>query len=107
MSVTARSHRLGPVAAIPVGEGRVFHADGAEVAVFRDRSGEIYATGAECPHRGGPLADGLVGNHSVICPLHGFVFDLRTGIAPGRECGRLATHHVDVDERGELILELA
>ena len=58
-------------------------SDGRDVAVFRCRSGEVYATEAECPHRGGPLADGLVGSHSVICPLHGFVFDLRTGEAAG------------------------
>ena len=60
--------------------------DGRDIAVFRCRSGEVYATEAECPHRGGPLADGLVGGHSVICPLHGFVFDLRTGEAAGQEC---------------------
>lgn len=106
MSAAAARHGLGPIDAIPLGEARVFRVDGRDVAVFRCRGGEVYATGAECPHRGGPLADGLVGSHSVICPLHGFVFDLRTGEAPGRECGRLATHHVTVTAGGELTLEL-
>jgi nitrite reductase (NADH) small subunit len=101
------THPLGPIEAIPLGEGRVFRVDGRDLAVFRCRSGAVYATGAECPHRGGPLADGLVGNHSVICPLHGFVFDLRTGEAPGRECGHLATHPVLVTTSGELTVELA
>lgn len=107
MSAATTRHGLGPVDAIPLGEARVFRVDGREVAVFRCRSGAVYATAAECPHRGGPLADGLVGNHSVICPLHGFVFDLRTGDAPGRECARLVTHPVIVGADGELTLELA
>jgi nitrite reductase (NADH) small subunit len=107
MSRAATLHSLGPVDAIPLGEARVFRVEGRDVAVFRCRSGDVYATGATCPHRGGPLADGLVGNHSVICPLHGFVFDLRTGEAPGRECRRLVTHSVLVTVSGELTLELA
>jgi len=107
VSAPAVLHALGPIDAIPLGEARVFRVEGREVAVFRCRSGDVYATGAECPHRGGPLADGLVGSHSVICPLHGFAFDLRTGEAPGRECGRLATHRVMVTAAGELTLELA
>lgn len=107
MTAPETRHVLGPVAAIPLGEARVFRVDGREVAVFRCRSGDVYAVEAECPHRGGPLADGLVGNHSVICPLHGFVFDLRTGEAPGRECDRLVTHRVLVTDGGELKLELA
>jgi nitrite reductase (NADH) small subunit len=107
MSVTAQLHQLGPVDRIPIGEARVFAIEGRDVAVFRCRSGEVFATSAECPHRGGPLADGLVGGHSVICPMHGFVFDLRTGEAPGRECGRLSTHRVSVTAGGQLTLELA
>jgi nitrite reductase (NADH) small subunit len=106
MSATT-SHCLGPVDAIPLGEGRVFRVEGQDVAVFRCRSGAVYATSATCPHRGGPLADGLVGSHSVICPLHGFLFDLRTGEAPGRECERLVRHRVEVAGNGLVTVELA
>lgn len=107
MSIATQLHELGPVERIPLGEARVFRVDGREVAVFRCRSGEVFATSAECPHRGGPLADGLVGGHSVICPMHGFVFDLRTGEAPGRECSRLETHRASVTPAGQLTVELA
>jgi len=107
MSLVTTAHSLGPVDRIPLGEARVFHIDGRQVAIFRCRSGEVFATSAECPHAGGPLADGLVGSHSVICPLHGLVFDLRTGEAPGRECGRLTTHRVAITAAGELTLDLA
>ena len=106
MSVATTPHSLGPVERIPIGEARVFDVGGRQIAVFRCRSGDVYATSAECPHQGGPLADGLVGSHSVICPLHGFVFDLRSGDAPGRECGRLTTHRVAVTANGDLMLDL-
>ena len=105
MSATT-SYCLGPVDAIPLGEGRVFRVEGRDIAVFRCRSGEVYATSAACPHRGGPLADGLVGNHSVVCPLHGFLFDLRTGAAPGRDCQPLVRHRVEIVRDGLVLVEL-
>lgn len=106
MSAAASLFTLGPADAVPVGEGRVFSIDGRDIVVFRSRNGAVYAANASCPHRGGPLADGLLGDHSVICPLHGFLFDLRTGEAPGRECERLVTYRVEVSGSGDLLLEL-
>ncbi len=70
---------LGPVDQIPFGEGRTFVVDGRQIAVFRLRDGSLRALGAVCRHRGGPLADGLVDSHVVICPLHGFTYDLASG----------------------------
>ena len=49
----------GPVASIPAGEGRTFPAGTKRIAVFRTRQGALFASQADCPHRGGPLADGL------------------------------------------------
>ena len=107
MSVATTQHSLGPIDQIPVGEARVFRVEGRAIAVFRCRSGDLFAAGAECPHRGGPLADGVIGGHSVICPLHGYLFDLRTGEPVGRECARLATYRVGVTGAGDLTLDLA
>lgn len=70
---------LGPVEAIPVGEGRTFAVDGAQIAVYRMRDGSLRALDAVCPHRGGPLADGLTDDIQVVCPLHNYAFDLSTG----------------------------
>ncbi len=106
MSATSTVFPAGPLDQVPIGEGRVFRAAGRDIAVFRCRTGQVYATAAECPHRGGPLADGLVGNGSVICPLHGRVFDLRTGEAKDHACQRLATYQVDVSPAGELTIAL-
>ena len=60
---------------------------------------------AECPHRGGPLADGLVGGTTLICPLHAWKFDLTTGEALFGDCG-IKTFPVRVDECGRIILTI-
>ena len=65
-----QEHRIGRLAEIPPGEGRTYEVAGRRVAVFRTRAGQVFATQAECPHRNGPLADGLVGGSTVVCPLH-------------------------------------
>src|SRR4051812_2648805 len=73
--------------AIPAGEGRTFEIEGERVAVFHTRTGEVFATQAECPHKGGPLADGLVGGTTLVCPLHTWKFHLKTGEAILGSCG--------------------
>lgn len=95
--------KLGSVDNIPPGEGRVFAVEGEKIAVFRTRGGEVYAVQAECPHRGGPLADGLLGGSTLICPLHGWKFDLKTGQALFGDCG-LKTYSVSVDASRHLVL---
>ena len=95
---------LGPVEAIPLGEGRTCVVEGQEVAVFRTREGEVLAVQARCPHRGGPLADGLIGSGTVVCPLHAHRFDLRTGDPVGRECPPLTTYAIEVTPEGRLLL---
>jgi nitrite reductase (NADH) small subunit len=74
---------LGALEEIPVGEGRTYAVEGAQVAVFRLRDGTLRAIDALCPHRGGPLADGLIDERVVVCPLHGHTFDMCTGVEAG------------------------
>lgn len=94
---------LGPVDGIPMGEGRTFAVGNERVAVFRTRSGDLFAVQAECPHKRGPLADGLLGGTTLICPLHSWKFDLRSGEALMGDCG-LRTYAVRVDEQGQILL---
>lgn len=101
---TPRFLELGSSTLIPPGEGRVFEVGARRVAVFRTRGGELFATQAECPHRGGPLADGLVGGGRVVCPLHGFQFDLRTGDAVNDRCEMLTTYRVSETADGRIVL---
>jgi len=70
---------LGAIDFIPFGEGRAYQVDDVAVTVFRQRDGKLFATQSHCPHRQGPLADGIVGAGTVICPFHGWKFDLATG----------------------------
>ena len=97
---------LGPLAAIPEGEGRTFVVDGRRLAVFRGRDGAVFATQAECPHKGGPLADGLLGSGTLICPLHSLKFDLTTGKALNSDCS-LRTYAVSLSDNGQLLVDLA
>jgi nitrite reductase (NADH) small subunit len=84
---------------IPLGEGRAITLDGRRVAIFR-AGGGWYAIDAVCPHRGGPLADGIVCDSAVICPLHDRRFDLETGAALTTGDG-VATYPVEV--RGDRV----
>lgn len=70
---------IGPLDAIAPGQGRAFIVAGRTIAVFRQRDGRVFATDNQCPHRGGPLAEGIVGNGTVICPLHSWKIDLSSG----------------------------
>lgn len=87
---------LGGVDEIPPGEGRVFALGGERVAVFRSRNGKFYAVQSDCPHQGGPLADGVVGGCAVVCPLHSWKFDLETGQCLSGGEARLRTYSLRV-----------
>jgi nitrite reductase (NADH) small subunit len=97
---------LAPVSSIPEGEGRTFSVGGAKLAVFRSRGGEVYATQAECPHKGGPLADGLLGGTTLICPLHAQKFDLATGQALSESGCSLKTYPARLNASGQILVEL-
>ncbi|HXG18141.1 MAG TPA: nitrite reductase small subunit NirD [Methylomirabilota bacterium] len=86
---------LGPVNFIPLGEGRAYIVNDVTIAVFRQRDGRLFAADNACPHRGGPLADGIVGAGKVICPLHAWKFDLETGRCLG-ENATIRTYPVQV-----------
>ena len=95
---------IGHVSQVPLGEGRNFKVDGEIVTVFRTRAQEVFATQPRCPHKGGPLSDGLLGGATLVCPLHDIAFDLRTGESLTGHC-RLRTYPVRTTEDGRLILE--
>jgi nitrite reductase (NADH) small subunit len=102
----ANTIALGPIDQIPVGEGRNFAVNNEMIAVFRTRAGEVYATQAHCPHRSGPLADGLLGATTIVCPLHDRVFDLKSGDGPAPECLKLKTYPVSLNDAREVVLLL-
>jgi nitrite reductase (NADH) small subunit len=98
--------RVGSAGDVPLLEGRSTTVGGRRIAVFRLRDG-FAAIDAECPHRGGPLSDGIVAERCVSCPLHNWRFDLRTGAAAGGgAAGSVAVHEV-IERDGDLYVRLA
>ena len=76
------------------------------VAVFRTGEDEVFALNNACPHKSGPLAEGIVHGKSVTCPLHNWVISLETGEAQGADQGRVATYPARV-EQGRILLDPA
>jgi len=101
---TGVTFNLGSVEKIPLGEGREYQVAGCLIAIFRERSGALFATQARCPHRDGHLADGIIGAGRVICPLHAFKFELSTGRPLLCSCPSLATYSVRLNQDGEILL---
>ncbi len=93
---------------IPVlGARRVARAKGIEVAVFRNAQDKVFALLDRCPHKGGPLSQGIVFGETVACPLHNWSIGLTDGCAKGPDAGctpRFAVKvenglvHLDADE---------
>ena len=96
---------VGPLDAIPrLGARRIETPDG-EIAVFRTATDGVFALDNRCPHRGGPLSEGIVHGESVTCPLHNLVLNLLTGSADDPEEGCARTHPVRL-EGGRILLGL-
>jgi nitrite reductase (NADH) small subunit len=81
---------IGTLESIPPLGSRVVASPEGDIAVFRLKDDRILAVYDVCPHKRGPLSQGIVHGHSVTCPLHNWVIDLTTGIAeaPDEGCTR-------------------
>ncbi len=84
---------------IPVlGARRITRADGPEVAVFRTAEGKVFALLDRCPHKGGPLSQGIVFGESVACPLHNWTIGLDDGCAKAPDVGCTRRFAVRVED---------
>lgn len=96
-SMTADWLDLGPVEQIPLrGARSVPVAGGEELAVFRTGDNRVYALVNRCPHKGGPLSQGIVQGDKVACPLHDWKISLVTGEAAAPDKGCVPTIPVRV-----------
>ena len=87
------------VADIPVlGSRRVQRAKGMDVAVFRNDQDQVFALLDRCPHKGGPLSQGIVFGTSVACPLHNWTIGLATGCAKEPDEGCTQSFQVQVTD---------
>lgn len=76
---TMRWAEIGKMTDIPQRGARVVKASGVCIAVFRTARDEVFALEDRCPHKGGPLSNGIVHGNAVTCPLHNLVIDLSSG----------------------------
>lgn len=84
---------------------RVVAAPGGDIAVFRTLDDAVFALLDRCPHKGGPLSQGIVHGHAVTCPLHNWVIDLGSGEAAAPDNGCTPRIPVRVQD-GRVLLAL-
>ena len=87
---------IGRVEAIPRRGARCVNTPGGKIAVFRTAEDQIFAIEDRCPHKGGPLSQGIVHAAQVTCPLHNWVISLETGKAQGADEGSVRTIPLEV-----------
>ncbi len=87
---------IGPLSEIPQRGARIIRRQAGDIAIFRTSDDEVFALDDNCPHKGGPLSQGIVHDCRVTCPLHNWVLELKTGEAVAPDQGRVATHQVEL-----------
>jgi nitrite reductase (NADH) small subunit len=96
---------VGTVEDIPRLGARVVRTPEGDIAVFRTADDRVFALRDRCPHKGGPLSQGIVHGHRVACPLHDWKIHLDTGFAVAPDEGCAARFPVRV-EGGTIFLSL-
>lgn len=97
---------IGAIDDIPLRGARKVKTQDGCIAVFRTDTETVFATANTCPHKGGPLNEGIVHSNKVTCPLHNWVFDLETGQAQGADSGQIDVYPARV-ENGRVLIDTA
>lgn len=96
---------VGLLDEIPPRGARLVRLPRLDIAIFRTADERVFALEDRCPHKNGPLSQGIVHGHKVTCPLHDWVIDLESGDAMGADKGCVQVMNVRVDA-GRLYLSL-
>jgi nitrite reductase (NADH) small subunit len=95
---------IGALADVPRQGARVVRTKAGCIAVFRTEDDAVFALDDKCPHKGGPLSEGIVHGKSVTCPLHNLVVALPTGEGQGPDGGAVRTYPLRV-EAGRILID--
>jgi nitrite reductase (NADH) small subunit len=95
--------RIGELNDIPVRGSRKLNIGPTRIAIFRTSDDQIYALEDACPHKKGPLSEGIVHDGCVTCPLHNWVISLENGQAQGADEGVTKTFPIKVQDQSILI----
>jgi len=87
---------VGALDDIPHRGSRRVRRPAGDIALFRTSDDKVFALEDRCPHKHGPLSDGIVSGHAVACPLHNWLIDLATGQPLGADAGKGCTPAVPV-----------
>lgn len=99
---------IGAATDVPIRGARRVPTPSGPVAIFRTGDGRVFALMDRCPHKGGPLSQGIVHGHAVACPLHNWSIDLATGEPLGADKGKGCAQVVPLQVRdGRLLLARA
>lgn len=96
---------VGTLEEIPPLGARVVSSEKGDIAIFRTANDEVFALRDSCPHKGGPLSQGIVHGKRVACPLHDWKIHLESGDAVAPDEGCAATYPIK-NENGTLFLSL-
>lgn len=97
--------KIAALDTIPKQGSRVVRSAKGEIAVFRTMEDKVFALHDKCPHKGGPLSQGIVYGDKVACPLHSWKINLADGKAEEPDVGHTACFAVKVED-GMVYLEL-
>ncbi len=106
LPVASTWFEVGALDAIPRLGSRVVQVPSGDIAVFRGSDDSVFAVDDRCPHRGGPLSQGIVHGGRVTCPLHAWKIELATGDAVAPDVGCVRRHEAKV-EQGTVYLRVA
>jgi nitrite reductase (NADH) small subunit len=95
--------QVGTIEDIPRLGSRVVRHEGGDIALFRNADDEVFALRNRCPHKGGPLSDGIVYGRTVACPLHNWCIDLASGQAKAPDEGCAPSFAVRVEDGRVLV----
>lgn len=95
---------IGALDDIPAEGARLVRTPRGCIAVFRTMGDAVFAIDDKCPHKAGPLSQGIVHDRKVTCPLHNWVISLETGRAEGADVGEVRTFRLRV-EAGRILLD--
>ncbi|MBL4748399.1 MAG: nitrite reductase small subunit NirD [Magnetovibrio sp.] len=96
---------IGALDDIPSQGSRIVEGPEGNIAVIRTEDDTVFAIHDSCPHKQGPLSQGIVYGHKVACPLHNWSFDLASGQAQAPDEGHVACYPVKVDN-GKVFLSM-
>lgn len=91
-------HKVATLEEIAPLGSRVVHTQQGDIALFRTSDGEVFALHDKCPHKGGPLSQGIVSGKKVTCPLHGWNIAFADGQAAAPDVGCARTYPVKVEK---------